>query len=165
MSESALKCEVCGAPAIIHITSDIDSSHRIRHFCMDCASLEERQSLSRKQHLHFSAMIAATGFFILLLSTTADFLKFGADPDLIGWRQMLGLALAVALVGAAAALRVVTLAAIGGIAFVVFMLADLLQFGSSEGFGKHQQIGVILGSALIFLALAMVRIGRNRSSP
>lgn len=155
MLEAKLRCEVCGEPAIVHISSENADGATLRHLCLQCAA-DEDEVLPRDQRLNLAAILLVVGLFILIISLFADALAFGGHEG-FGWQQQIGLALAGVLVLTAAVMRTSTLLVIGLMTCVITVLADWLGLGNSEGFGIQQIIGSLLGLLLIGVGWLIVR--------
>ena len=156
MGESMPVCEKCGAPAIIHISSEAAPHGTVRHFCMRCAALEESKTLSRRPGLNGAAVLIVVGLFTALLCVFADQLEFGRGEG-FGWKQLTGLWIGVVLVVVGAFMRIATALVIGLIFGLLTVLADWLQLGGREGFGGRQMCGTVLGVGLIVAGLALAR--------
>src|SRR5262249_9659836 len=102
----------------------------------------------KEQALNYGAILISVGVITLLLSVFADQLKFGNSQG-FGFKQDLGLAMAMICVFTAALIRVPTLLVIGVLGGGLTVLADVLQFGHDPGFGWHQQLGTLVGATLV----------------
>ena len=157
-------CETCGVPAVVHINSGACAGPRMRHLCFGCADSEDMSAASRKRRLNPGAVLAAVGLMMLVISLLADVFAFGSS-DGFGWRQLVGVALAGALVLIGAAMWVPTLLAVGVIGVVMTVLADWLAFGSAEGFGWQQALGCLVGVGVAIGGLDLARRRELRADP
>lgn len=156
MNETRPVCERCGAPARVHTSGHGADGRKIRHLCLACADAEEADAPARERGLNHAAILLSVGVIVLLLSLLADVLKFGQEKG-FGWKQQSGILVGGILVLSAALLRIPTLLVIGLVAAALSTLADHLGFGSGEGFGSHQILGVAAGILLIVAGLLMRR--------
>jgi len=147
MSESKPRCEVCGKPALVHISSEDADGTTLRHLCLQCAANED-QPPPRDRILNLAAVLLVVGLFVLMISLFADALALGRHEG-FGWQQLAGLALAGVLTLTAAVMRTPTLLVIGLMMGSSIILADSLGFGSDEDFGMQQIAGLLLGLLLI----------------
>ena len=113
--------------------------------------------------MEIGIILAAVGAFITFISVFADWLEFGTSPGL-GWKQLIGIALAASAVGLGAMFRALVLVVIGLIFGGLSLLADYIGFGGAEGFGKQQWAGVIVGVLSMTLGFRLLRIRPTASS-
>ena len=136
------------APALVHITNELPAGAIVRHLCLQCADREEAEWHGHEHFLNYGAILISVGSIALLLSVFADQLKFGNSQG-FGPKQEIGLAMAMTCVFTAALIRVPTLMVIGVLGGGLTVLADVLRFGHEPGFGWHQQVGTLIGGALV----------------
>ena len=153
MSQAKPSCEKCGAPSVVHITSEQNQGIGMRHLCLACAEAED-EIVPREQSLNLAAVAIVIGLFIFLLSATADWTQFGHYGG-FGWKQMSGVALAAVLLLIGAISRVLTMIVIAFLIGSLTILADYFAFGSREGFGWQQITGVIFGIATMTAGIWM----------
>jgi len=158
MSEAKPYCEVCGEPAIVHISNEDANKATLRHLCLQCAA-DEDDVQPREQMLNRAAVLLVVGLFILMISLFADVLAFGRSEG-FGWQQQAGLALAAVLVLTAALMRIPTVLVIGLMIGAITVLADWLGLGNTEGFGMQQIAGSLLGLFLIGAGRLVARRGQ-----
>ena len=141
MSESMPVCEKCGAPAIIHISSEVAPHGTVRHFCMSCAALEESGTLSHRRGLNGAAVLIAVGLFTALLSVFADQFEFGRSEG-FGWKQLAGLWIGVMLVVVGAVMRIATALVIGLIFSLLTVLADCSNWAAGKVSADDRSAGL-----------------------
>ncbi len=145
-------CEHCGHPAVVHVTSEGPAGTGVRHLCLHCADLEDAVVHREEPGLNRAAIFVVAGAMILAISLLADVLEFGQGAG-FGYKQAIGLALALGGVLMGAVVRVPTLCAVGVVIGGLTIVADYAGFGNYPGFGWQQWIGSILGLALVVLGL------------
>ncbi len=131
-----------------------------RHFCMSCADANDAGPPRPESALNFSAVFAAIGWFVLVISVFADQFHFGKSPGFGPW-QTTGLGIGLVLVLTAAIVRISTLSIIGLCLIGLTLAADWVGFGNADGFGPQQWAGVAVALALLAGAAA-VRLGAAR---
>ncbi len=155
MSGGDPKCERCGAPAFVHVTSEWTGATGIRHLCFDCAETERAVRKRRKRAFNFGAVFMVVGGLLILSSVFADRLHAGVGEGFGVW-QVIGLLVAVVLTGAGAALRIPTILVIGPCVGLMVLLVPQFELGGTPGFGRRQFSGCLVGSALILLGMLIV---------
>ncbi len=145
---SAVKCETCGAPAIVHISDVRDGVATMEHYCAACVESIERTPISINRLRGDAAILFVFGGITFLISLFADSLHFG-EGEGFGWRQRQGLLISLVLLILGAAARARTILVIGLVGAGLSVLADWLGFGSDEGFGMQQKMGCLVGITLV----------------
>ena len=141
-------CERCGAPAIVHVTSEGAAGCGVRHLCLDCADRQDAAGHREERGLNHAAILIVTGLMILVLSLFADVLRFGGSHG-FGYKQVVGLVLAGGGMLLGAITRISTLYVIGIMAGGMTLLADYIHFGKSPGFGLEQMAGTGVGISMV----------------
>ena len=114
----------------------------------------------RDVRLDNSTIVICVGFLVVFVSALADVLKFGSSVG-FGWQQLIGCVIGGVLLVIGALIGAATLMVFGVITGLVAVLADLLHFGSSAGFGWQQLAGVIAGMLLTVVGVC-IRLRRDR---
>jgi len=150
MKKTRHLCRNCGEHAIVHIRRDPADVDSVVHLCLNCVDSEEVFLPITQQDcgLDYAAIMVVVGFLTLVISVFADFLAFGSSGG-FGFKQIAGVALGALFLTAGIIIRIRTLVVIGLITGILTLLADWLGFGSAEGFGGQQILGVIVGLALL----------------
>ena len=161
-SNSRPVCDVCGAPAITHISNIVRGKLQMRHFCATCTDALDAVPVSGRRRGQGSILILM-GSFVAILSLFADWFAFGRSAG-FGWRQMMGMGLAGLIFLLGAIIRVPALIITGAAMGMLTLLADQLGFGSNPGFGWHQRIGTVIGLTMILAGLLVARQKRNSQS-
>lgn len=159
VNPSRPKCELCGAPAIVHITHEDHQGVLVRHLCLSCADGEQRALHTWNRGVDRAAVLAVMGVLVLIISIFADRLGFGRSPG-FDWKQEAGVVLAALLLLTGALIRVPTLSVCGLLAGGVTILADRIGFGDSPGFGWQQVAGSVLGVVLLVWSFLMYQARR-----
>ena len=162
-TKSVQDCERCGAPADVHISDVTRGVAQIRNFCAACVDELERGRATYRRRTSESVTLIVFGFIVLGLSVLADYLPLGGAEG-FGWRQRQGVVIGGILILLGAIVRARSILLIGVIMASVSMLADLLAFGSAEGFGSQQMFGAALGVAVVATGLWLAR-KRRRQTP
>lgn len=149
-------CEHCGQPAVVHVTSEGPGGTGVRHLCLNCADIEDTVAHREELGLNRAAVLLAAGLMILTISLLADVLRFG-QAEGFGYKQLIGLVLAVGGVLMGAVIRVPTLSAVGIVIGGLAIAADYAGFGSHPGFGWQQVAGAALGLILVAAGLLKAR--------
>jgi heme exporter protein D len=155
-------CDMCGAPAITHISNIVHGELQMRHLCAACTDALDAAPVSGYRRGQGSILILM-GAFVTVLSLFADFFAFGRSAG-FGWRQMLGMVLAGLIFLLGAVVRVPALIITGAAMGMLTLLADWLAFGSHPGFGWQQKIGTAIGLAMILAGTSVTRLKRNPRS-
>lgn len=162
MGSNPHKCEICGADARIHVSSDPGAPDRVAHYCVRCAEADDLQNVLGRRSRNRSAVVMTLGFFVLLVSLFADYLNLGSEQG-AGFRYAVILAVCATLIGVGALTRTATVL-IMGLAFTgVAFLADLLSLGGAPGFGIQQRIGTAIGFLIILGGFFAFRRARRPS--
>jgi hypothetical protein len=158
MDTSKPLCERCGAPAIVHITSENSAGSGVRHLCLNCADSEDAAVRRTNRGLDHAAILIVTGLMALIISGFADVLKWG-NGGAFGYKQIIAVFLAGGglLIGAAA--RIPTLYLLGLVTGGLTLIADYARFGNSPGYGVEQCAGVIAGAILLGAGIFVARRG------
>ena len=167
MTESATLCESCGAPAVVHVTKNVDGRPTIRHFCSRCSRVEsdrahaEAAAVANRHHKRhqkrdLALILVALGAQVAGLSLFADFLAVGGSAG-FGAKQFIVLAIGGVLATVGAAMRGRLLFVIGVMFVGLTLLADWLAFGNRPGFGWMQLAGAIIGGAYVLAGLYLAR--------
>ncbi len=154
MNASRPTCEICGSPAIVHITHEDHQGVLVRHLCLACADGEQQALHTWNRGVDRAAVLAVLGLSILVISVFADHLGFGRSPG-FAWKQEAGVLLAALLLLTGALIRVPTLSVCGLLAGGVTVLADRIGFGDSAGFGWQQVAGTAVGGLLLLWGYAL----------
>ena len=155
MTDTQCKCQKCGEPAHIHITSEWTGATGVRHLCFNCAELERKVKHRRKTAFNLGAVFMVVGGLAFVLSLFADQLGLG-DSRGFGFWQTLGVIIGIILTGVGAAMRIPTVLAIGPCVGFLSLVADQLELGGGPGFGLKQTIGCAASGVLIALGLLVV---------
>ena len=155
-------CEVCGAPAIVHFSGG-DTVGSFRHYCLQCADEMQAAPKPVDRSLEQALALLVVGSFILGISVLADSLQFGVSAG-FGWKQIAGLVLSGVLVLAGALMGVPAVLSVGLLFGGITILADWLGFGSDEGFGFQQMMGVVVGVCIILGGFVYAWTRRARAS-
>ena len=128
----------------------------MEHLCNLCANTHDSAMRDATHRRGRGVVLILVGSFVLFISLFADQLAFG-HSDGFGWRQAAGLGVAclVFLIGTLVRVPalIVSGVAIGGVA----LLADWMQLGAMEGFGRQQTLGVMFGSLMILGGIMVSR--------
>jgi hypothetical protein len=160
MADTQCRCQTCGQPAHIHVTSEWTGATGVRHLCFDCAELERTVRYRRKAAFNLGAVLMVVGGLSLVLSLFADQLAFGHSQG-FGFWQIVGLATGFILSGVGAIMRIPTVLAIGPCVALLSLLADQLRLGEGPGFGRKQMAGCAAGGVLILLGLLIVALRKR----
>lgn len=163
MSAFGPRCERCGRPALVHITSEVEQDGGVRHLCLACADQVDAAIHARDRNLNHRAILISVGLFTLGLSLVADRIGLGRVSG-FGWKQDAALALGLLLLGVGALIRATTLVIIGGMVTTVTLLAGWMGLGSGGGFGFKQMTGTALGLVMIAGGVARIRAARLHSA-
>ena len=153
------ECERCGAPLPDRDPDPAPPEAGPRLVCPACEG--EGPGRGAGGSAQRAAVLISVGLFVLAISVLADLLAFGSAAG-FGWQQIAGLGLALVLVLTGAMMRIPAIAIIGLIVGVLALLADWLAFGSAEGFGWQQILGVALGAALAAGGVFSTRVRQGR---
>lgn len=161
MALKEVPCNTCGNPAAVHISNMVRGKRLAVDLCMACADRRAqaagagprfRLSMTRAD---VGGILIAVGLFVLALSAFADFLKFGGSEG-FGWKQGAGLVLAGMLALTGSVFGVLMFLVIGVVIGTLTLLADVLAFGSNDGFGIQQLLGTIIGAVILIVGLRLV---------
>ena len=147
MHRGQFVCEMCGAEIPAGDGARDPGGSRL---CPRCVGLHHPASHGRRGGLNRPAILIATGLITLVISLLADTVAFGRAKG-FGWRQLLAAGIAGVFFLCGGILRIPTLVVVGLLAGGLSLLADLLKFGASPGFGVHQVAGCGLGLLLVVL--------------
>ena len=143
-------CEICAAPAIVHVRNEVGGVPVVRHRCLSCADADEDATVSRKSRLNVRAVLITMGVIIVLVSFFADSLGLGNATG-FGWQQWGGLILGGIVLLVGALLGIPTLTVVGSGIAAITVLADQLGMGNAELFGWQQISGIAIGGTMVFL--------------
>ena len=149
-------CERCGAPAIVHVTSEGPAGCGVRHLCLDCADREDPTVNQEERGLNHAAILIVTGLMTVVLCVFADVLRFGGGQG-FGYKQIVGLVLAGGGVIVGAVTRIPTLYVVGVMTGGLALLADYIHFGKSPGFGREQMAGTAVGIIIVIVGGVLAR--------
>jgi len=99
MNLSGPRCERCGEPARVHITSEVVQDGGVRHLCLTCADQIDEAYTPRSQFEPPRRSDGGRGVHAGL-SFFADWIGIGRSAG-FGWKQYIVLALGLLLAGLA----------------------------------------------------------------
>ncbi len=155
-------CEYCGAPADVHTSDVVAGKPVMRHCCADCIDIAATHHHVGPGRRAEATVLAAVGIVVLLLSASADWLKFG-DSEGFGWYQQLGSVVGGLVVFLGAVARAPIFVVIGLLTCLLSLLADWFAFGSNPGFGWQQILGTVIGAGLLLGAVVTASQRREGS--
>lgn len=160
-------CQVCGLRARVRVLLDYrDGQPVLGQFCLTCADgaaaryyASSGDPAARREWVARLCMLA--GVAICAVAALGDFLNIAGHSG-FGWQQRSGILIGIMLVILAALLRIDVFAIAGAFLLALSALADVIHVGQSAGFGWKQEGCIIVGIAVLAVALYL---RRNAAGP